>query len=971
MDNEKRFLTVGQYAWAVGGKDATFKLIVGPDPLDLTEDDVYVASDPRNLTGVIPVEKSDAISDFVTLKPDQYAVIHNPARQGVNGKYQAGKNLMSESLDYGKKKVVIDGHFPIWPGQIVDVRCIHHLSSSQYLVAIVEDVNVDVDSPYYELTRACAKITQAIVEETTAKELADEIDSSSAEDVEESDEAVGETVGESADSGSPVLPVAKESPADGIFKVGQKIVIPGNITPTYVPPTGIEVIDETGTLSTTGHEQSNDVGLTYDQAEDLIARSISSGRLTFSNIREYLGRVGIEGQYYTIEEKYYAKQPSSSDSSQAKARIFKQALFETIGVEDSIRLAELFQDSAPFVLEERVSLPSSDQAVREAVVLNPTEFCVLIDEDGRFQTKRGPGRVFPGPNDRFRIVHSRNRVYDAYHIRSDRGLLLRVVAEDISKRELIGQLPVGSEDHLEKDLYLKGDEMFIGGFDAYLVPSNSIEVIDPVLRTPHIGNDHSSIYVQAVGVDQKSGVYVADVETGSVGLVCGETKLLLDPRRQIHTKRNIPGRMWNLMIGKGEPHKCVDSSMMVSTPWALSVIIPNNEAVLVTSKDGCRPVVGPRTELLEYEEWLEVLTLSRGRPKDDRDRLETSFLRVTGSRISDQIILETRDFVTMVIDVSYGVSFVGESDEEKAKWFVFKDYIKLLTTSCRSRLRSAAKKQSLNELRPMVSDFVRDVILGEKPSDGAKRSGLLFEENNLLVEEIDLLSVNIPDEELAELLEETNRAVVTRQMQDAQRLAELDSNKLRDGIDSEEVLLRQNQSDREKDLSLSQTANRIEMLEKQLEVDLADQSRLDQINSATIARRNVLHNLEIRLDGEKKKLSVSFWESIAGVRAGILDKETSSLVARLEAIQPGLIEAIDGLGDKQVLTELAKSLPQSTGELGILLGGLGGLKSVATLFAGTEIERAIHKLSPGIGSNGANDLGDDLVVSESEMGATD
>ena len=92
-------------------------------------------------------------------------------------------------------------------------------------------------------------------------------------------------------------------------------------------------------------------------------------------------------------------------------------------------------------------------------------------------------------------------------------------------------------------------------------------------------------------MDQKSGVYVADVETGNVETVKGKTKLLLDPRKQKHVERIVPGYNWNLMIGHVEPHKKVRDSSSVTTPWAVSVRVPNNEAVLITSRDGRRPII--------------------------------------------------------------------------------------------------------------------------------------------------------------------------------------------------------------------------------------------------------------------------------------------------------------------------------------------------------------------------------------------
>ena len=78
--------------------------------------------------------------------------------------------------------------------------------------------------------------------------------------------------------------------------------------------------------------------------------------------------------------------------------------------------------------------------------------------------------------------------------------------------------------------------------------------------------------------------------------------------------RRIPAEDWNLWIGHAEPHK--RTAHDVDTPWALSVIVPNNEAIHITSRHGRRVVTGPCTELLEYEERLTALALSDGPSKD-------------------------------------------------------------------------------------------------------------------------------------------------------------------------------------------------------------------------------------------------------------------------------------------------------------------------------------------------------------------
>jgi hypothetical protein len=831
----KRPLTSGQFAWAISKKSGVFSVIIGPDPMDATDDELFVVPSRREPTKVEQADSSAAaIQDFILIKPGEYAVIHNPTESFTadhpNGPYTKGRGDV-KALRHGTKRVVTTGYFPVWPGQQVEVREIHTLSSNQFLMAVVESDLVDESSPYYDITVRCATIKKAMVNRNASKKV-------KLEDL-ENEEAAAE-----------LEPVEEKM----TLKMGQRIIIPGNLTPTYIPPSGIEIVPEYDTVLGNHHQS-----------------------------------FGRDGEY-----------------AQAAPR---------------------------------------QEMVRQAVVLGPTEFCVLMDEDGQPQVKRGPGRVFPGPYDTFRTKGSRNCAYDAYHLRPDRGLLLRVVDDSIAKESLAGQLPAGSQ--LDKGTYTKGDEIFIHGFDAYIIPSSSIEVIDPKTRTPHVGNDHSTIYVQAIGVDQKSGIYVANVETGNVNLVHGEKKMILDPRKERHVVRKVPVKMWNLIIGKGEPHKAVYDEQMVNTPWALSVVIPNNEAVLVTSKDGRRPVVGPKTILLGFEEWLEVLRLSRGRPKNDRDALETCFLRMSGNRISDLISLETSDYVKINVSVQYSVEFEGKTVEEQIQWFNYKDYVKFFCSNLRSRLRASARKITLSKLYSNMADFVRDTILGEKPETG-HRLGMLFKENNMRVTEVDVLVVEIPDPEISMSFLETNRTVVVTELKLVAEEVELETEKRLSKISEERSALELEKIDRlkgvkvkgivsEQETYLLSLKNAMDRLKKQEEQeDLKSQASINRM------RINSAADSEIRKRSQDNQ--IEFQSKVAELERLLITAGSEADVKRLTAIQPEFIKAIEGLGDKQALAELAHHLPSATGELGFLLGQ-GGIAGLAKMLDGTPFSKALKGLT--------------------------
>jgi hypothetical protein len=431
-----------------------------------------------------------------------------------------------------------------------------------------------------------------------------------------------------------------------------------------------------------------------------------------------------------------------------------------------------------------------------------------------------------------------------------------------------------------------------------------------------------------------------------VNLVHGEKKMILDPRKECHVIRKVPVKMWNLIIGKGEPHKTVYDESMVKTPWALSVVIPNNEAVLVTSKDGRKPVVGPKTILLGFEEWLEVLQLSRGRPKNDRDALETCFLRVSGNRISDLVSLETSDYVRINIHVQYGVEFEGKTEEEQIAWFNYKDYVKFFCSNLRSRLRAYARKCKLSDLYSNMADFVRETILGEKP-EGGHRPGMFFKQNNMRVTEVDVLSVEIPDPDISVSFEETNRTVVVTELKLIAEVVELDMEKRLNKISEERSTLELDKIERAKGLKVKGIAseqetfllslkNATDRLKKQEEQD-------DLKNQAAINRMKINSAADSEIRKKSQDNQLEYQGKVAEVERSLIAAGAEADVKRLAAIQPDLIRAIEGLGDKQALAELAHHLPSATGELGFLLGQ-GGMAGLIKMLDGTPLSKALKGL---------------------------
>ena len=186
------------------------------------------------------------------------------------------------------------------------------------------------------------------------------------------------------------------------------------------------------------------------------------------------------------------------------------------------------------------------------------------------------------------IKGSRNRVYDAYELLPQRALWLRVIAP-ISKAELAPKLPRGVRS--KRRVLPRRRAAPHGRVRRSSSPSTRSRCCRRETGEAVVGNDHTRVFIEAIGIDQKSGIYVRDLTTGEVRLVRGKQSYLVDPRKEVQITRTVPPEDWNLWIAADEPHK--DTGAPMTTPWAVSMIVPHNTAVLATSADGAARHRGP------------------------------------------------------------------------------------------------------------------------------------------------------------------------------------------------------------------------------------------------------------------------------------------------------------------------------------------------------------------------------------------
>lgn len=898
------------FLWSLNETSGEILTHIGPTEFTPSANDRIVKANERGGFESAPMEARP----FVVARDGEYVLLQNPvkgepAEDTPNGNFVPGGNKEKE-LYLGTTKVVPGPcAFPLWPGQSAEVRPAHKLGANHYL--LVEVVGpLDEKARYYRLVIESAGLSSAVIDAGEAEPRPD---------------APG---GARKD--------ASDVPAQ--LRLGQRIVIQGRHTQLFIPPSGIEIVpplEEEPTLATARETEDDGIATMPASAQQECAKLVLQ-------VRE-----GLNAKQFSVLKNELRHRQDLSTGERAIILAAVDAAFEERQAVRRPRAERGDRQKAP-----------ADPYARRAVVLGPKEFCILFDADGNPRIVRGPARVFPGPHDTFLQRGSRRRVYDAYELAEHQALWLRIITP-IARERLAQYMPPGFP--LTRDSYDAGHELIVRGLPSVFFPFIEAEVIHPQTREPHVGNDHDSVVLSAVGIDQKSGVYVRDLRTGMVKMVRGETSHLVDPRFEEHVPRRVPREMWNLWIGRAEPHK-VTADEIVTTPWAISVTVPNNEACLITSRHGRRVEVGPKVVLLEYEEQLTPLKLSKGPSKDGHSTVTSCFLRVQGGRVADTFDIESADFVRVRLRLGFAGRFVGEPEV----WFHVEDPVKLLADTVRAKVREAAHAAAATRILREVPEMVRAALM---PSGEPLR----FPENGMVVDHVDVLSVQVVDQELSQMFTKVQRESLKFELQDLQATRRLESLKHQDVVDDEEHRIvraavgRKAESrlfDAEADhrvsakgIELKAAADRLSLEQKQgleratLDFEIRSEKDLAESNASKRVR-------EAEGEARASELRCRVVETHRGALA-VIDQATARAIAeadavRLGAIQRELVAALHGAADSEVMKAAASNM-----NLVSLLGGKSPAELLRNVVRGTPLERTVDGMRAR--SDGTDDAGADGV----------
>ena len=598
-------------------------------------------------------------------------------------------------------------------------------------------------------------------------------------------------------------------------------------------------------------------------------------------------------------------------------------------------------------------IADNGEYVRDAVTLERLEYVILKDESGSKRYVSGPSVVFPEPTETF--VESNNKrggvIFRALELSPISGIYVKVIA-----------------DYVENEIEHKtGEELFITGNDQMIYYP----------RPEHALIQYDGKYMHhAIAIPEGEGRYVLNRLTGEIKTVTGPAMYLPDPRTEVVVKRKLskrecelfyPGNREVLEYNQGlseiateklarsgkanaitDAINCAYSTANATDSLAIfeatanisrgvsytkprtitldtkydgvvSIDVWTGYAVCVVSKSGKREVVvGPATRLLNYDETLQPISTSEG---------DTVFLKLNNNKITDVINAQTSDYVDVQVKLTYNVDFNGD----KSKWFEVDNYTRFITDYMRNAIKIAIKDYDIQNFYADSTAIIRAEVLDEETGVHT------FKNNGAVITDVEVVSVSV-ERSVAELLEQHQEEILSKsleladadaKMQVVTALAEVEKKEADLAAANKLYKLELDQKFKEEQLSKEEAIKtRLRAAAEAENKAKADmQEVLAAINDATIAREKAQRDAEIE-----------YQESLAKIEEDKQKAYAATVVEMLGAIQPGLIEAINGQTNAELANGIASSVaPYAIGN------GKDVSEIVSQMLRGTTVEDVLEK----------------------------
>lgn len=867
-------LAFSEYAFIQDRTQGAMKICTGPATVTPSQSDQLVRYDPKS-NSFVPAGLSDVIQKNAHADEGSYLVLRNPSKDSSQPKPGVRGSVVDFQLSLGSK-VVIKGpaDFALWPQQSVEMIEGHHLKSNEYLLVRV-----------YNDELARKNWASAVMKPATPAATDPNATSGSG--------TSGTDPSQTQQPPAQPQPTVLNAEFLASLTIGKLLVIKGTEVSFYIPPTGVEVLKEDGS-----NKFVRDA-LTLERMEYCILidengnkRYEKGPQVVFPEPTEKFQQKDGHKKQSAIElndlQGLHLKCIADCDFNGVELKAGQEYFLTGAGLYDK-NDKQIGSGVTIYYPQEEIAFVKYDGKTKIFAVTVPAgEGRYVLDRiSGDIATVKGPKQLLPNPI-KFVIVR-------------------RVLSDK--------QVSLMYPGNMEALAYNQA----IAGAAASSPTTRAGAISEGDLERASKGVTRS--LEKRLGTESTRGL----IASASVMNFAGETS-------RVSGDQKAMGDEFERSSGYTAPR-----TLTLNTKYqgAVTIRVWTGYAVQVVSKIGEREVVvGPKNIVLDYDQELEALTFSTGKPKTTDRLITDAYLRVENNKISDIITVETEDHVFVEVYVSYKVNFRGDSN----KWFASDNPVKLLCDHARSMLKGAVRKLPIEGFYSNSTDIIRNLLLGAQDEQG-KRAGLVFDENGMAVDDVEVLNVTIKDDQIRTLLVNSQREVVKSNIELSDSRRKLDVAKAKFGMEQEEADARaalhiakeklQTQVDAATLASeLARIANSIQAYTERLNEAKTSEGLETFKNDAEISRKNAVAQAEQAI--AKVELDEQLRELVAN---------TTALTTRLQAAKDGFGEAVLALSRNEVFTKVAESMSMLK-----LFGGKSFAETIQNAFEGSPVSSFVEKV---------------------------
>jgi len=352
------------------------------------------------------------------------------------------------------------------------------------------------------------------------------------------------------------------------------------------------------------------------------------------------------------------------------------------------------------------------------------------------------------------------------------------VPDGIQKVTLLGEdeavlvkATEGFQDPETSEKHQPGDKWMVYGPRSFIAPVE-IEILENR---------------KAIPLDETEGIYVRDSRTGIVRSVVGKTYMLEAHEElwEMELSETIEGILKAQYLGITGKSR--------NKTRVVTFHCPFNSAVQVYDyKRKCpRVVFGPALVTLEPDEQFTLVDLSGGTPKKP-GKIKTIAVNMGPDFSTDVIQVETTDHASLRLRLSYNWRFELDktNEDEGHKIFQVRDFVGHLCMNLASKVRGAVANVTFDEFHKTSAKTIRKSIFGIN-EEGKIKDSFRFEDNNLVVFNVDIQNVEPVDDKTSDMLQQsvTLAIEITTKSQEAsaQHLAEKKEQEARGALERQKI----------------------------------------------------------------------------------------------------------------------------------------------------------------------------------------